>query len=138
MNEAASRPATDIADARDGREAPDRPCLASTRAPSPSWASELQATALLSGPLILTSIAQMAINATTIAMVGRLGPGELAAITLATSIYNTFLVFSIGLVSAVAPMLANERGRNRHAVRELRRTVRQGFWAAALIALPGW
>ena len=102
------------------------------------WASELRGTAQLSAPLIVTSVAQMAINAVTTVMVGRLGPGELAAAGLANSIYNCLMVFSVGLVSAVAPMLANERGRHRHAVRELRRTVRQGFWACLAIALPAW
>ena len=130
MDQVAPRPATDLAHARERRESRLESRL--------SWATELRATAFLSGPLIVTSIAQMAINATTMAMVGRLGPGELAATTLANAIYNSILVFSIGLVSAVAPMLANERGRNRHAVRELRRTVRQGFWASMAIAVPAW
>jgi MATE family multidrug resistance protein len=80
----------------------------------------------------------MAINAVSMAMVGRLGAGELAAAALANGIYSSFLVLGMGLVSAVAPMLANERGRHPHAVREMRRTVRQGFWAALAIALPIW
>jgi multidrug resistance protein, MATE family len=103
-----------------------------------AWIDEFAATAALAGPLIITSIAQMAINATSLMMVGRLGAGNLAATALANGIYNSFMVFSLGLVSAVAPIMANERGRCRHAVRELRRTVRQGFWASVAIALPIW
>ncbi len=38
-----------------------------------AWGGELRANAALSGPLILTSIAQMAINASSVMMVGRLG-----------------------------------------------------------------
>ena len=38
-----------------------------------AWIGELRETAALSAPLILTSIAQMAINATTTMMVGHLG-----------------------------------------------------------------
>jgi MATE family multidrug resistance protein len=138
MDQAASRPATDMRGARGRREAGLEPSLAQASPAWRPWASELQATAVLSGPLIVTSIIQMAINASTMVMVGRLGPGELAATALANGIYNSFMVFSMGLVSAVAPMLANERGRNRHAVRELRRTVRQGFWASLAISLPLW
>jgi MATE family multidrug resistance protein len=138
MDQAVSRPAAEIAGRSGPRETRRAPRLARPRAPWNPWASELRATAVLAGPLIVTSIVQMAINATTTAMVGRLGPGELAATALANGIYNSFLVFSVGLVSAVAPMLANERGRNRHAVRELRRTLRQGFWASFAIALPAW
>jgi MATE family multidrug resistance protein len=44
----------------------------------------------------------------------------------------------MGLVTATAPMVAIELGRNRHAVREVRRTVRQGLWSAVVIALPIW
>ncbi|MBV9566630.1 MAG: hypothetical protein JO172_00690, partial [Hyphomicrobiales bacterium] len=90
-----------------------------------SWAGEVRETAALATPLILTSIAQMAINATTTMMVGHLGPESLSAAALATSIYNSFLVFSMGLVSAVAPMMAHQRGRDPRATDELRRTVRQ-------------
>ena len=103
-----------------------------------SWADEIRATSALAAPLILTSIAQMAINATTTMMVGHLGPESLSSAALATSIYSSFMVFSMGLVSAVAPMMANELGRDPHAKDELRRTVRQGFWAAIAIAVPIW
>jgi multidrug resistance protein, MATE family len=103
-----------------------------------AWGGELRANAALSGPLILTSIAQMAINASSVMMVGRLGAESLAAAALANGFYNSFLLFGMGLVSAVAPMMANERGRDPDAVSELRRTVRQGFWAAIAIAVPIW
>ena len=126
MDQRVTRPIGDLAGADAARSA------------GALWASELRGTAQLSAPLIVTSVAQMAINAVTTVMVGRLGPGELAAAGLANSIYSCLMVFSVGLVSAVAPMLANERGRHRHAVRELRRTVRQGFWACLAIALPAW
>jgi multidrug resistance protein, MATE family len=103
-----------------------------------SWAGELRATAALSGPLIVTGIAQMAINASSTMMVGRLGAENLAAAALANGIYSSFLLFSMGLVSAVAPMMANERGRDPHGIREPRRTVRQGFWLGLAVALPIW
>lgn len=48
------------------------------------------------------------------------------------------LIFGIGVMGAVSPMIAIELGRNRHAVRDLRRTVRQGFWAAATMVGPMW
>ena len=61
---------------------------------------------------------------------GWLGPDALAAGALGTNLYFAFLIFGIGLVTATAPMIAQELGRNRHSVREVRRTVRQGLWAA--------
>jgi MATE family multidrug resistance protein len=103
-----------------------------------AWVGEFREMAALSAPLILTSIAQMAVNASTTMMVGHLGPESLSAAALATSIYSSFLVFGMGIVSAVAPMMANERGRDPRATEELRRTVRQGFWAAVAITVPIW
>ncbi len=48
------------------------------------------------------------------------------------------MIFSMGLVSAVMPMIAIALGKNRHSVRDVRRTVRQGFWTAIMIAIPIW
>ena len=61
-----------------------------------AWGGELRANAALSGPLILTSIAQMAINASSVMMVGRLGAESLAAAALANGFYNSFLLFGMG------------------------------------------
>ena len=69
---------------------------------------------------------------------GWLGPSALAAGALGTNLYFALLIFGIGLMSATAPVIAEELGRRRHSVREVRRTVRQGFWAAVTVAIPIW
>ncbi|BCP54262.1 MATE family efflux transporter [Kaistia sp. 32K] len=102
------------------------------------WLTEIRATILLSVPLILTNLAQTVITATDVVILGWVGADHLAAVALATNLYFAFLIFGIGLVSAVAPIVARERGRNRHSVREVRRTVRQGLWAAVAISIPFW
>lgn len=102
------------------------------------WLTEIRATILLSLPLILTNLAQTVITATDVVILGWVGANHLAASALATNLYFALLIFGIGLVSAVSPMVARERGRNRHAVREVRRTVRQGLWASVAITVPFW
>jgi MATE family multidrug resistance protein len=102
------------------------------------WLAEVRATLLLSVPLILTNLAQTVITATDVVILGWAGADYLAAGALATNLYFALLIFGIGLVSAVSPMVARERGRNRHSVREVRRTVRQGFWASVALAVPFW
>lgn len=92
----------------------------------------------LSWPMVLTNVAQTAMTATDVIMMGHLGPDALAAGALGTNLYNAVLIFGIGVMGAVSPMIAIELGRNRHAVRDLRRTVRQGFWAAATMVGPMW
>ena len=42
-----------------------------------------------------------------------------------------------GLVGACAPLIAAERGRRLHSVRDIRRTVRMGMWVAVAFGLVG-
>jgi MATE family multidrug resistance protein len=88
--------------------------------------------------MVLTNVAQTAMTATDVIMMGHLGPEALAAGALGSNLYHAVLIFGIGVMGAVSPMIAIELGRNKHAVRDLRRTVRQGFWAAATMVGPMW
>src|SRR5947209_17936485 len=107
-------------------------------APRTVWGAEVRATLMLAWPLILTNLTQVALGTTDVVMMGWLGPDVLAAGALATNLNFAFAVFGLGLVTATSPLVASELGRRRHSVRDVRRTVRQGFWAAASIALPVW
>lgn len=102
------------------------------------WLSEIRAMLALGWPMALTNLAQIAMTATDVMMMGQLGPRALAAGALGSNLYTAVLIFGIGVMGAVPPMIAIELGRNRHAVRDLRRTVRQGFWAAAMLVGPMW
>ena len=57
---------------------------------------------------------------------------------LGVNVMFVLLLFAIGVVAATAPMIAQDLGRRRHAVREPRRTVRQGLWVALALGLPAW
>ncbi len=103
-----------------------------------AWVAEVRATINLSLPLILTNLAQTLINATDVVFIGWLGSHMLAAGALGTNLYFALLIFGIGFVSAVSPMVAREIGERRHSVRDVRRTVRQGLWAALAITIPFW
>ncbi|MDF2812299.1 MAG: family efflux transporter, partial [Microvirga sp.] len=103
-----------------------------------AWMSELRSMLTLAWPLILTNLAQNALMTSDVILMGWLGSDALAAGALGTNLYFALLIFGIGLVSATAPVIAEELGRQRHSVREVRRTVRQGFWAALTVAIPIW
>lgn len=103
-----------------------------------AWRHEIRATLSLSWPIILTNLAQMALNTTDVVMMGRLGPQALAAGALGFNLYFPLCMFGIGVLSAVAPMVAREIGARHSSVRDVRRTVRQGVWAALAISLPVW
>lgn len=107
-------------------------------APSRLWRDETIATVTLAGPLILTNVAQSAINATDVVLLGWLGARELAASSIGVNLYIAFLIFGMGLVMAASPIMARQLGQRRHSVRETRRTVRQSLWAAMTISVPVW
>lgn len=102
------------------------------------WREEIRATLVLAWPMILTNLAQVAMTATDVAIIGRLGPNELAAGALGSNLYFAALIFGLGLSYATAPMMAAELGRRKHSVRDVRRTVRQGLWLSVLISIPLW
>ncbi|MBT7757011.1 MAG: MATE family efflux transporter [Rhodospirillaceae bacterium] len=98
------------------------------------WHREGGALAKLAAPLALTQLATMAIVTTDVVMMGWLGPGALAAGSLAGHFYGFFNYVAMGLLGAVAPILAQHLGARQF--RMVRRTVRQGFWAAVIVAVP--
>lgn len=104
----------------------------------PLWRLEARALLALALPLILGNLAQSLIYATDLVLLGRLSADALAAASLAVGVYGTFMFFGTGLLSAIAPMIATERGRKKHSVREIRRSVRQGLWVAAALTVPFW
>lgn len=110
-----------------------------TDRPAPrTWTSEARALILLALPLVIGNLAWSLIAAIDLLFLGRLGPDAVGAGALTMNLYNGFLVFGMGLGGAVSPMIARERGRKLHSVREIRRTMRQAIWAIATLCVPIW
>ena len=105
--------------------------------PSP-WRMEAGALVALALPMIAGNIAWAGIAATDLLLLGRLGTEAVAAGALAINLFNALLIFGMGLVTAAAPLIANARGRRRHSVRDVRRTVHQTLRAALFFVLPAW
>jgi MATE family multidrug resistance protein len=102
------------------------------------WRRETYETFRLAWPMIVAQLAQMALPTTDILLLGALGPSAVASGALAVNLYNTFMLFGVGIMSATVPMVARQRGSMRHSVKDLRRTVQQALWVAVSIALPMW
>lgn len=104
------------------------------KAPRSQIAQELTETVKLALPIALTQLGQIAMMATDLVFIGRLGNEAVAAAALAGTIYFVSFTFGMGLVSAVAPLAAQAFGaRDPHSVR---RALRTGLWAALLISVP--
>lgn len=97
------------------------------------WWGELKATFTLAWPLIIAQMAGTALTMTDVIMLGWLGPTYLAAGTLATTFMMPFMVGCMGIVGAVAPLVAQARGARD--IKAVRRIVRQGCWAAFVLAV---
>ena len=104
--------------------------------PSP-FRVELGATLRLAGPLALANVLQMAVYAIDVIFVARLGQEALAASSLAIALFGLLMWAASALTGAVAPLIAAELGRGRHAVREIRRSVRMALWLAVICGLLG-
>ncbi|MBO1075829.1 MATE family efflux transporter (plasmid) [Roseomonas marmotae] len=90
----------------------------------------------LAWPLALTNLSQIALVVTDTLFLGRLGEVPLAAATLGGNLYFIAMALPFGLAFAASAMLAQERGRVRHHVREMRRTFRQAMWLGLLVFPP--
>lgn len=104
---------------------------------TPGWGQELRATLALAVPLAATNLLQMLIHAVDVIFIARLGDQPLAASSLAIAIFGLTVWAMTGLAGACAPLIAAERGRRLHSVREIRRTVRMAMWVAVAFGCVG-
>lgn len=110
--------------------------MAHDHAPEPlplrgdGWRFELRETFRLAWPLALANLLQMLVHAVDVVFVARLGERELAASALAIALFGLLMWALSGLTGIVAALIAEELGRRRHAVREVRRSVRMALWLA--------
>ena len=100
------------------------------------WLDEANRLVRLSGPVVLTNLGGIIIQTTDVVMIGWLGAEELAASALAVNVRFVLFLFAVGVIAALSPMLAQSLGRRRINLREVRRTVRQGIWAALVLGIP--
>jgi MATE family multidrug resistance protein len=103
-----------------------------------AWLREFRALVALSWPLALSNLAQIGMGTTDLMMMGSLGADTLAAGALGTNLYFMLMIFGIGLLNAVSPMIARELGRASPRAGEVRKVVQQGMWSAGFVAVPCW
>ncbi|MFQ3622644.1 MAG: MATE family efflux transporter [Acetobacteraceae bacterium] len=109
---------------------------AASRAGDWAWAAELRATLSLAWPIALTNLSQMAMGITDAAMLGNHDARALAASAIGLALYWSVAVVGLALGLGTAPLMAQALGRARHAVRDVRRSVRMGLWATTALGLP--
>src|ERR1700688_4591098 len=103
------------------------------------FAVELTETLRLAVPIALTQLGQIAMMTIDLALIGRLGDEAVAAAALANTVFFVSFTFGMGLVSAVAPLVAQAFGaRNPPQVpRSLWFLAIRGFMGAVNRPEPG-
>lgn len=102
-----------------------------------AFRTELGAMLRLAAPLAAANLLQMLVHAVDVIFVARLGEQPLAASSLSIALFGLMMWCLSALTGACGPLIAAELGRRRHAVREVRRSVRMALWLAVLSGLAG-
>lgn len=96
--------------------------------------NEIPRLLVLAVPMVGAQLLQMSMGFVDTVMVGRLGPGSLAAVALGNAIYYPLFLVCAGILSAVSPLVSQSHGAGESD--PIGRTVRQAFWLSSLLAIP--
>jgi MATE family multidrug resistance protein len=97
---------------------------------------EARATMALALPIVVTQLAHISLGFVDTVMVGRLGPVPLAGVALGNTIFFNALIFCMGILMAVGPMVSQAYGAGDED--SIGRSVRQGLWMAACLGLAAF
>ena len=103
-----------------------------------SFVSAVEARELiaLTAPITGAALTNMGMSITDTVMMGWSGPEALAAGAVVSDLYSIVYYFMAGILSASAALMAQALGARRGA--EVRRVLRQGFFAAAILTIPAF
>jgi MATE family multidrug resistance protein len=98
------------------------------------WRCEFAATLALAWPLALGGVAELAAVTVVLAIAGHRGTVPLAGAALGAETIHFFFLLGLGFAIAIAPLLAEARGRDRHG--EIPVIIREGALVTGLVAVP--
>lgn len=108
---------------------------AGTAVPRRDIRGEVRSLLVIAAPLAAAYLAEIAMVITDMAIVGRLGSVQLAAVGLASDLMIEIVLFCVAIVSIVGVMVAQALGAG-HAESGAHH-LRQGLWVATAISVPG-
>jgi MATE family multidrug resistance protein len=88
---------------------------------------------VLAAPLLINNLGVGGMLSADTIMAGHLGPGALAAVAVGANFVGIFHFAAIGLLMALAPLVAHAYGARHHHV--IGSYVRQGLWLAAALSV---
>lgn len=100
--------------------------------------AEIRRTLLLALPVVVGQVAVFSMSFVDTVMSGRLPDSQLAlaGLGIGGAMWSAFMVFTIGLLMAVQPSVAQLDGAGLHP--EAAAVTRQAYWIAGIAAIPFW
>lgn len=90
----------------------------------------------MAAPIVVTQLAHVSLSFVDTVMVGRLGPAALAGVSLGSTVFFSAIIFCMGMLLAVGPMVSQAFGANdEHAIG---RSVRQGLWMTVVLSIAAF
>jgi Na+-driven multidrug efflux pump len=102
----------------------------------PKFREEVKNTVHLGLPIIAAQLAHIALGFIDTVMAGKLSAKDLGAVAIGRSLYMPLLVFVLGVLLAINPIVAQFRGAME--LDKIGKTVRQGLWLSQMIAIPSF
>src|ERR1700712_3431661 len=103
-----------------------------------SLRGEIAATFALAWPMVLTNVAVNFMTTTDVMFLGRLSPEALAAGALGFNIYMPAFLFSLGVITAAAPLAAAKIGASARDYAGVRTVGQQALLSSLLLTAPFW
>ncbi len=92
--------------------------------------AEFRTLGILVAPIVATQLSQMGMGVADAVMAGRVGPVDLAGVTLGGTVYFPLMLLLMGIVMAVTPSVSQLHGAGR--VADAGAVVRQALWIALI------
>lgn len=86
-------------------------------------------------PILVAQLASIGMMVVDTAVLGHVSPQDLAAVAIGGGIHVALVFALVGIVQAVAPVVAHLHGARRDD--EVAGVLQQGFWLALTLSLPG-
>ncbi len=97
---------------------------------------EIRRIGRMAGPLVVGQLSQVGMGFTDTVMAGRLGPVDLGAVAIGSTLWIPVYLACVGVMMAMSPTVAHHEGAGRR--HSISRLYRQSLWLSGALAVLGF
>ena len=97
---------------------------------------EIRRIGRMAGPLVVGQLSQVGMGFTDTVMAGRLGPVDLGAVAIGSTLWIPVYLACVGVMMAMSPTVAHHEGAGRRL--SISRLYRQSLWLSGALAVLGF